>query len=122
MNRFRPAIEGNGFLSCECSSFSQSTFDVDFSTMTGRGGLVIGSTPDDAAHYYKLATDQNHIQSLDMYGKCLESGLGVPIDLNQAAACYKRSAMQGYSKTQYAYGYCLEFGKGILLNLITDVV
>jgi TPR repeat protein len=58
----------------------------------------------EAAHYYKLAADRNHISAQCNYGICLQTGRGLSVDLDAAAKYYKLSADSGFAPAQFNYG------------------
>jgi hypothetical protein len=70
-----------------------------------------------AAKYYKLAADQNYALAQYNYGRCLEFGRGVVVDLNGAAKYYELAADQNLAAAQSSYGRCHEFGRGIAMNV-----
>jgi hypothetical protein len=70
----------------------------------------------EAARYYRLSADQGNVFSQLNYGRCLEFGKGVSIDLNEAAKYYKLSADQGHAQAQFYYGVLLDTGGDVLMN------
>jgi hypothetical protein len=70
-----------------------------------------------AAHYYKLAADQNHILAQSYYASCLANGRGVSTDFSLAAHYYRLSADHNHPRAQYNYGFCVENGLGVPIHL-----
>ena len=60
----------------------------------------------------KLAAEQGCAQAQHNYGCCLQSGLGVSVDLAAGARYVKLAAEQGYSHAQLNYGITCYFGRG----------
>jgi TPR repeat protein len=69
-------------------------------------GVLRGHYPDigldvvTAAHYYKLAGDQNYAPAHYFYARCLETGTGVAIDYSEALRYLKRAADHNYALAQ----------------------
>ncbi|MDR1907758.1 MAG: hypothetical protein LBQ43_02740, partial [Holosporales bacterium] len=59
--------------------------------------------------------------ALNMWGYCLENGIGVKKDKLAAASSYKKAADKGHVKGILNYGRCLEFGIGVPKDLVSAV-
>jgi hypothetical protein len=70
-----------------------------------------------AAHFYKLAADQNVALAQYNYGMRLYNRRGVFIDQSLAAKFLKLAAAQGLALAQYFFACCLEFGLGVDVDL-----
>ncbi|MDR1907292.1 MAG: hypothetical protein LBQ43_00325 [Holosporales bacterium] len=70
-----------------------------------------------AAHFFKLAADQEHTEAQMEYGLCLLNGRGVNINAAEAVKYLKAAADKGNAYAQEDYAYCLERGIGVTVNL-----
>lgn len=77
-------------------------------------GIVVGKQNfNEAARYYKLASDQGLAMAQCAYGCCLISGDGVAKDVNEAVKLFQLSASQGYANAQYQLSVCYKQGDGV---------
>ena len=79
-------------------------------------GSTVPQNELDFLNWYKQAADQNYAPALNIYGWCLQKGIGCSINEKEAALCYKKAAEQGDPWAQYQYGWCLYHGIGTEKN------
>jgi len=66
-----------------------------------------------AAHYYRLAAEQEHMEAQNSMGDCYQYGTGVPESEEEAASWYRRAAHAGHDGAQYEIGYMYQMGQGV---------
>jgi TPR repeat protein len=88
--------------------------------MLGRLALETKNPPDHstAVYWFKIASESNHIESQEMLGALLFSGLGVPPNPKEAAILWYKAAMAGSSKAQASLGVLYALGSGVPKNAI----
>ena len=88
--------------------------------MLGRLALETKNPPDHstAVYWFRIASESNHIESQEMLGALLFSGLGVPPNPKEAAIWWYKSAMAGSSKSQASLGVLYALGSGVPKNAI----
>ena len=88
--------------------------------MLGRLALETKNPPDHstAVYWFKIASESNHIESQEMLGALLFSGLGVPPNPKEAAIWWYKSAMAGSAKSQASLGVLYALGSGVPKNAI----
>jgi TPR repeat protein len=53
-----------------------------------------------AAHYYRLAAEQNHASAQYNYAQCLEKSEGISTDIEEALKYYRQAFELGISSAQ----------------------
>jgi len=88
--------------------------------MLGRLALETKNPPDHstAVYWFRIASEANHIESQEMLGALLFSGLGVPPNPKEAAIWWYKSAMAGSTKSQASLGVLYALGSGVPKNAI----
>ena len=88
--------------------------------MLGRLALETKNPPDHstAVYWFRIASESNHIESQEMLGALLFSGLGVPPNPKEAAIWWYKAAMAGSSKSQASLGVLYALGSGVPKNAI----
>ena len=88
--------------------------------MLGRLALEAKNPPDHstAVYWFKIASESNHIESREILGALLFSGLGVPPNPKEAAIWWYKSAMAGSAKSQASLGVLYALGSGVPKNAI----
>ena len=88
--------------------------------MLGRLALETKNPPDHstAVYWFKIASESNHIESQEILGALLFSGLGVPPNPKEAAIWWYKSAMAGSAKSQASLGVLYALGSGVPKNAI----
>ena len=88
--------------------------------MLGRLALETKTPPDHstAVYWFRIASESNHIESQEMLGALLFSGLGVPPNPKEAAIWWYKAAMAGSSKSQASLGVLYALGSGVPKNAI----
>ena len=66
-----------------------------------------------AVHWYRKASDQDHVYATYNLGWCYEQGNGVDQDYEAAVALYRKSAAMGDKNSMYWLGICYENGNGV---------
>jgi TPR repeat protein len=64
-----------------------------------------------AAHYHKLAADQDWAEGQFAYAMDLELGFGVAADPKRAVDLYDKAAKRGHFLSMTRLGLCCEFGQ-----------
>ena len=80
-------------------------------------GLGVDQDYAEAAHWYKLASDQKHDAAHAALGKLHFHGLGVANSTAQAVDLFTISAANGNADGQYHLGYAYEMGIGVEKNV-----
>ena len=88
--------------------------------MLGRLALETKNPPDHstAVYWFRIASESNHLESQEMLGALLFSGLGVPPNPKEAAIWWYKAAMAGSSKSQASLGVLYALGSGVPKNAI----
>ena len=88
--------------------------------MLGRLALETKNPPDHstAVYWFKIASESNHLESQEMLGALLFSGLGVPPNPKEAAIWWYKAAMAGSTKAQASLGVLYALGSGVPKNAI----
>ena len=88
--------------------------------MLGRLALETKNPPDHstAVYWFRIASEANHIESQEMLGALLFSGLGVPVNPKEASMWWHKAAMAGSSTAQASLGVLYALGSGVEKNLI----
>ena len=82
----------------------------------GRGGLE--KDPDRAAHWYRKAAEQGHVNAQAMLGRMSYLGEGVPPSSAEAIRWYRKAASQGDAGSQFIVGLAYLKGDGVKPNFI----
>ncbi len=77
-------------------------------------GWIDGASDSLAAHYYRLAAEQDHTEAQKSLGDCYLNGTGVPEEDTEAAIWYRRAAQAGHAMAQYEIAYMYQTGQGAL--------
>jgi TPR repeat protein len=67
---------------------------------------------DTAVRYYERCSDLFPAASA-CFGRCLETGLGIPVDFTVAAEFFKKAADSDDANGMNSFGCCLERGQGV---------
>ena len=88
--------------------------------MLGRLALESKNPPDHstAVYWFRIASESNHLESQEMLGAQLFSGLGVLANPKEAALWWHKAAMAGSSKSQASLGVLYALGSGVEKNVI----
>ena len=82
----------------------------------GRGGLE--KDPEHAAHWYRKAAEQGHVNAPAMLGQMSYLGEGVPPSSAEAIRWYRKAASQGDAGSQFIVGLAYLKGDGVKSNFI----
>lgn len=78
--------------------------------LDGRG---VASDPVAALRWFMAAATQDHLEAINMVGRCYDLGWGTPIDKVRAAACFRTAAARGLDWGKYNFATALTLGEGI---------
>jgi TPR repeat protein len=89
----------------------------------GTCGASSTSSPLTAAEVQqdKRTAELGRPRELCNYGRRLEDGCGVAVDLSEAALCHKLAADQGHPNAQACYGICLATGTGVPMDKFESI-
>ena len=89
--------------------------NVDAQYSLGRIALENKNPPDHsgAAYWFRIAAESNHIESQEILGALLFSGLGVPPNPKEAYIWWKKAALSGSVKAQASLGVLYALGSGV---------
>lgn len=83
------------------------------------------------AHYYKLASDRGHVDSMHLYAPMLHKGDGIKMDKKEVVRYYKLAAGKGHVQSIFMYANLPPNGEGVekykeevtrYFKLVTDYV
>ena len=77
----------------------------------GQGGIVCDDTA--AAHWTRLAAEQEHTPAQFTLGIMFEHGQGVSQNIAEAAQWYFRAARTGHAEAQFRVGRLYQLGAGV---------
>ena len=63
--------------------------------------------------WFMRAAAQDHLDALNMVGRCYDLGQGVAVDKARAAACFRVAAERGLDWGMYNYATLLALGEGV---------
>jgi TPR repeat protein len=78
-----------------------------------KGQLGLERNHAKAMEYYKMASDQGDPEGMFNYAEILESGKGVPMDVNRAVMLYRMSAQKGHTPAIAWYGTLMMHGRHV---------
>ncbi len=78
-----------------------------------RGREALASDPEAAYKAFCEAAKMGYTEALLYAGRCLEYGIGTPVDRTAAFHCYRTAAGQGVPEAWYPLGLCYAGGIGI---------
>ena len=82
----------------------------------GRGGLE--RDLEQAAHWYRKAAEQGHVNAQAMLGQMTYLGEGVPASSAKAIRWYRKAARQGDAGSQFILGTAYLKGDGVKPNFL----
>lgn len=63
--------------------------------------------------WFRKAAAQDHVEAINMLGRCHDLGWGTPIDKAAAARCFLTAARRGHAFAMYNYATLLALGTGV---------
>lgn len=78
--------------------------------------LYKGGRFEEAAVYFQVIAEEEHLDAQFRLGECYEKGLGVERNLEKAVSWYRRAARRRYPEAQNALGDCYFKGIGVGQN------
>jgi TPR repeat protein len=76
-------------------------------------GTGLPADPVAALKWFRGAADANHLDAINMVGRCLDNGWGTTADPAAASAQYRRAAEAGHAWAQYNLGHLYLDGRGV---------
>ncbi len=88
----------------------QAQFRLGYCLDQGLGALACH---EEAAQWYRRASEGSHAWAMFRLGLMYEQGLGVDASLSKAAECFRGAAELDWTEAQTKLGLCYESGRGV---------